>query len=167
MPRLSVWLNSACITMRSLMVILRRKSIMIRVVMHIKPTPPNCMRIRSTACPNAPKYVAVSPTTTSPVVETALVAVNIASKKFIHSPLLELTGRQSTNAPASITKKNPSTILCAGLSRNFLFRPNNLRCRSVSVIYFAFMFSVKQQAGRACRNAFLFARYAERFGGGG
>ena len=40
-PRFSFWLNSARITKRSRMVILRRNNSIKSVVMHMKPTPPN------------------------------------------------------------------------------------------------------------------------------
>jgi hypothetical protein len=63
--------------------------------------------------PKIDQYVPVS-TTTSPVTQTADVAVNMASKKGVHSPELELKGIDNKNAPNKIMPPKLNTITWAG-----------------------------------------------------
>ena len=70
------------------------------------------MSSRMTICPNRVKYVPVS-TTTSPVTQEALVAVNNALKNDKDEPSLLAIGSVNSNAPDSImnTKPNGSTLI--------------------------------------------------------
>lgn len=51
-------------------------------------------------------------TTTKPVTQVEVVAVNRASKKGVDSPLAELIGRESNKAPTNIANKKLNNMKC-------------------------------------------------------
>ena len=66
-----------------------------------------------TACPKKLKVSAVS-TTTSPVTQTALVAVNSASSGVTYAPGCTAKGSISSAAPHKISSANPAAMIRAG-----------------------------------------------------
>ena len=77
------------------------------------------MSKRITICPKRLQCDAVG-TTTSPVTQVLVVAVNNASIKEVGAPLFVLIGSDSRVAPTSIAAKKLSIIMCVE-ERNFLF----------------------------------------------
>ena len=82
------------------------------------PSPPSWMSPRMTAWPNPLNAVAVS-TTTSPVTQTAEVAVNSASMKEMRPPRA-LGGSQSKTAPPRMAKAKLRARTRAGWKNRFL-----------------------------------------------
>ena len=91
--------------------ILRRNAIENPTPTVMNPSPPTWIKRRITSCPNTFQCVNVS-YTTSPVTQVALVAVNMESKKGVHSPLRDAIGSVSIRLPANIIKKKPSAMYC-------------------------------------------------------
>ena len=87
----------------------RPDSIASPVAISTTPMPPIWIRERITAWPNTDQPVAVS-RTTSPVTQTAEVAVNSEVPKLALRPSAEAAGIMSSSVPARITVRNPNII---------------------------------------------------------
>ena len=81
--------------------------------MDATPRPPICIKIAMTACPNRLNVSPVS-TTTSPVTQTALVAVNSASSGPTCAPGCTANGSISSAAPSKISSAKPTAMMRAG-----------------------------------------------------
>lgn len=77
------------------------------------PKPPSWISARITTLPKGLQKTAVS-TTTSPVTQTAEVAVNRASIGGVQVPSLDEIGSMSSSVPAMITAPNPAAMTWAG-----------------------------------------------------
>lgn len=73
----------------------------------MKPIPPIWIRSKITICPKIDQYVPVS-TTTNPVTQVALVAVNNDVKGFVQDRLTLLKGVDNKNPPNRITIRKPN-----------------------------------------------------------
>ena len=78
--------------------------------MAMVPRPPIWIRIRIRICPKTDQWLNVS-TSTSPVTQEALVAVNSAVIKSVHCPLLEETGSVRRQAPMKMIAIKFSAIV--------------------------------------------------------
>ena len=99
-PTLSAEIES-CIMLRPRIPILFPDRAEKNIAIVTIPMPPIWISVIITACPNVDQYVAVS-CTTSPVTQSADVAVKSASAKLVHSPLADEIGSISMSAPRSI-----------------------------------------------------------------
>ena len=79
----------------------------------VMPSPPIWISSASTTCPNRVRVSAAS-TTTSPVTQTALVAVNSESSGVKVCPGLTEQGSNSSPAPSRMTSANPAAIMRPG-----------------------------------------------------
>ena len=86
------------------------------------PMPPVWIRSRMTACPKGDQAVQVS-RTTSPVTQTAEVAVNRASVGGHATRSADENGSISSSVPSAMITANPKMIICDGES----FRCLNIR----------------------------------------
>ncbi len=78
--------------------------------MVINPRPPTCIINKITICPKTVQFDAVS-TTTSPVTQVALVAVNSAVKKSVSPPAAVDIGSINSNVPAPMTSRYPMAMI--------------------------------------------------------
>ena len=74
------------------------------------PMPPIWIRNRMTACPKGDQWVTVS-RTTSPVTQTAEVAVNRQSENPVPACSMSETGSISKSVPTRIISTNPSAMI--------------------------------------------------------
>ena len=79
-------------------------------MMVITPRPPICMSNKMTICPNTLLEETVG-TTTNPVTQVDVVAVNKASIKGTASPVAELMGNESNTDPTNMAIKKLSNMI--------------------------------------------------------
>ncbi len=107
---------SAAAVSRPATLILRASSRPIIPAEIMIPNPPIWISSMMTTWPNPVQCVAVS-TTVSPVTQTADVAVNSASKKFVTDPERDEIGSMSNPVPSSVATAKAATTLRAGRTR--------------------------------------------------
>jgi hypothetical protein len=122
MPSMLVWFIASCRMSRSRSVMRRFTTSANNVAIVMKPSPPIWINARMMSWPTALKKVPVS-ATTSPVTQTADVAVKTASMKRIGWPSAETAGSDSRQAPSRMIRANPAASTRGGdqMAASFCF----------------------------------------------
>ena len=89
-------------------------------IMVTMPSPPTCIKISITACPNTLQADTVG-SVTRPVTQVEVVAVNNASRYGTDLPLAELIGNAKSTLPAIIVTRKLNNMICVVESANFFF----------------------------------------------
>ena len=99
----------------------------------ITPKPPIWMAAISTTCPKSDQCVPVS-TSTCPVTQTALVAVNKPLPNPMLRPFCAAHGSDSSTPPSTISARNPSAITRSGRIQRFFFHIRIILSGSIILI---------------------------------
>ena len=100
------------------------------VMIVITPSPPICIKISITACPNTLQVEAVE-SVTRPVTQVEVVAVNSASRNGTASPLAELIGNANNMLPTKIVTRKLSNMICVVENANFFFLTIRFSSKSI------------------------------------
>ena len=84
------------------------------------PSPPICIKINITTCPNVLQVETVG-RVTSPVTQVDVVAVNSASRYGTDLPVAELIGKYKNTLPISIVTRKLNNIICVVDNLNLFF----------------------------------------------
>ena len=90
------------------------------------PSPPTCIKISITICPNMLQVEAVG-SVTRPVTQVEVVAMNSASRYGTASPVAELIGKAKNALPISIVTRKLNNIICVVDNVNFRFLIINIK----------------------------------------